>query len=65
MIRYIVRHSRGDSYAVDEWEWYMSQGRGKIGTKNRTWYFKDQEKAKTFKKKKEIELKQSHKGDDN
>ena len=49
-IQYIVRHSRGKSWAVDEWEQW-----GHIKCKIDTWYFPTEEEARDFKQKKEAE----------
>ena len=48
--RYIIRHSRGKSWAVDEWEKW-----GQLKCKNRTWYFPTEEEAENFKKRKVAE----------
>ena len=49
-IIYIVRHSRGMSWAVDEWERF-----GHFKVKNKTWYFPTEQEARDFKKKKGTE----------
>ena len=52
IITYVVRHSKGNSWAVDEKEWWQSRGRGVLSTKNKTWYFPTKEEADAFGRKK-------------
>jgi len=52
-ITYSVRHSSGKTWAVDEYEWWESRDRGRLGTKNKTWYLPTEEEAILFKQNKE------------